>query len=61
VKRNNCVLLQVDLLKHSIPDPSILPSAQSQASTTGPEKENKANQQVTSDEHLAAPVFVHTK
>lgn len=51
----------VDLLKHDIPDPSMLTSGQSQASTTGSEKENKVNQQVTTEEHLAAPVFIHTK
>ncbi|ONK58930.1 uncharacterized protein A4U43_C08F1200 [Asparagus officinalis] len=55
------LMLTVDLLKHDIPDPSMLTSAQSQASTTGAEKDNKVNQQLTNEEHLAAPVFIHTK
>lgn len=52
---------QVDLLKHGIPDPSLLTSAYTQRSNSGLDKENKGNDQATSEEFLAAPVFVHSK
>lgn len=52
--------LQVDLLKHGIPDPSSLTPSPSQSSTTsGPEKDSKDIH--GSGEYMAAPIFVHTK
>lgn len=51
----------MDLLKHSLPDPSLLTPGQSQESTTGPDKENKDHIQATSEEYMAYPVFVHNK
>ncbi|XP_010261638.1 PREDICTED: protein SMG9-like isoform X2 [Nelumbo nucifera] len=53
--------IQVDLLKHGIPDPSSLASSYSQGSNLGPEKENKETWQEAGEEYLAFPVFVHTK
>ncbi|CAL9060751.1 uncharacterized protein LOC135643000 [Musa acuminata AAA Group] len=55
------LMLTVDLLKHGIPDPSLLTSAYTQRSNSGLDKENKGNDQATSEEFLAAPVFVHSK
>ncbi|KAF8379006.1 hypothetical protein HHK36_028433 [Tetracentron sinense] len=52
--------IQVDLLKHGIPDPSSL-TPYSQGSNLGAEKENKDNLQEGGEEYLATPVFVHTK
>lgn len=52
--------LQVDLLKHGIPDPSLLTPTYSQANP-GQEKENKDNLQELNEEYFASPVFVHTK
>ncbi|PKA60647.1 hypothetical protein AXF42_Ash006281 [Apostasia shenzhenica] len=54
-------MLTVDLLKHSIPDPSVLASGQAQGSTSGQEKEVKSYVQAQNNEHLAALVFIHTK
>lgn len=51
---------QVDLLKHGIPDPSLLTSSLSQSSNIGPEKDGKDKVQ-ESGEYMATPVFVHTK
>ncbi|GMN44186.1 hypothetical protein TIFTF001_013381 [Ficus carica] len=52
--------IQVDLLKHGIPDPSSLTPSPSQSSTTsGPEKDSKDIH--GSGEYMAAPIFVHTK
>lgn len=53
--------LQVDLLKHGIPDPSLLTSSHSQGSDPVPDKENKSIVQPTSVEFLSAFVFIHTK
>ncbi|KAJ6809349.1 protein SMG9-like isoform X2 [Iris pallida] len=55
------LMLTVDLLKHSIPDPSLLIPGQSHASTTVTDKENKSHMQVTDEEYMSAPVFVHAK
>lgn len=48
--------LQVDLLKHGIPDPS----SHLLSSTVGSEKENK-DKLFEGEEYMATPVFVHTK
>ncbi|XVF61050.1 hypothetical protein PTKIN_Ptkin08bG0097900 [Pterospermum kingtungense] len=50
----------VDLLKHSIPDPSSITPLHSQSSTLGPEKEVK-DKVHEGEEYLATPVFVHMK
>ncbi|XP_077228699.1 uncharacterized protein LOC143861701 isoform X4 [Tasmannia lanceolata] len=55
------LMLTVDLLKHGIPDPSLLMPPYSQNSIQGQDKENSDNLQETNDEFLAAPLFVHTK
>lgn len=55
------LMLTVDLLKHSIPDPSLLTSSHSQGSNSLPDKENKSIDQPTSEEFLSAIVFIHTK
>ncbi|XP_057970723.1 uncharacterized protein LOC131159666 [Malania oleifera] len=55
------LLLTVDLLKHSIPDPSSLSFSHLQSSNLGSEKENKDKVQEGGEEYLAATVFVHTK
>lgn len=50
------LMLTVDLLKHGIPDPSIL---YTQLSTTSSlDKENRTGSR---KDHFAAPVFIHTK
>lgn len=54
------LMLTVDLLKHGIPDPSLLTLTYSQANP-GQEKENKDNLQELNEEYFASPVFVHTK
>lgn len=54
------IFLQVDLLKHGIPDPSLLTPTYSQTNL-GQEKENKDNLQETNEEYFSSPVFVHTK
>ncbi|KAL6008236.1 hypothetical protein ACLOJK_033742 [Asimina triloba] len=51
---------EVDLLKHGIPDPSLLTPSHSQGLNTDQDKKYKDNLQGTED-YLAAPVFVHTK
>ncbi|WOK98329.1 protein SMG9 [Canna indica] len=55
------LMLTVDLLKHGIPDPSLLTSAHSQHSSSALEKEKKGNVQATSEEFSAALVFAHSK
>ncbi|KAH9784000.1 SMG9-like protein [Citrus sinensis] len=52
--------IQVDLLKHGIPDPSSLTASNSQSSNLGSEKDkkDKANE---GEEYMATPVFVHAK
>ncbi|CAK7340310.1 unnamed protein product [Dovyalis caffra] len=50
----------VDLLKHGIPDPSVLNSSHLHSSNAGPEKGNK-DKVSEAEEYLATPVFVHTK
>ncbi|CAL0332052.1 unnamed protein product [Lupinus luteus] len=52
------LMLTVDLLKHGIPDPSLLASSLSQSSSSGLEKDNKVPER---EEYIATPVFVHTK
>ncbi|XP_022774759.1 protein SMG9-like isoform X2 [Durio zibethinus] len=52
--------IQVDLLKHGIPDPSSITPLHSQSSTLGPDKEVK-DKVHEGEEHMATPVFVHTK
>ena len=52
------IIMQVDLLKHGISDPSLLTSSLSQSSSLGPEKDNKVRE---GEEYMATPVFVHTK
>lgn len=52
--------LQVDLLKHGIPDPSSLTPAASQSSISGPQKEGKDKVHEGGD-YMATPIFVHTK
>lgn len=54
------IYLQVDLLKHGIPDPSSLNSAYLQSSNAGTEKENK-DKVSEAEEYMATPLFVHTK
>ncbi|XXG43822.1 hypothetical protein AAC387_Pa01g3774 [Persea americana] len=54
------LMLTVDLLKHGIPDPSLLTPTYSQANP-GQEKENKDNFLELNEEYFASPVFVHTK
>ncbi|XP_008803229.1 protein SMG9-like [Phoenix dactylifera] len=55
------LMLVVDLLKHGIPDPSLLTSSHSQGSDSVPDNENKSIVQPTSVEFLSALVFIHTK
>ncbi|XP_074311495.1 uncharacterized protein LOC141647275 [Silene latifolia] len=50
----------VDLLKHGIPDPSSV-TLQSHGSNLGSEKDNKDKLQEAGEEHIATPIFVHTK
>ena len=52
--------LQVDLLKHGIPDPSSITPHHSLSSTLGPDKEVK-DKVHEGEEYMATPVFVHTK
>lgn len=54
-------ILQVDLLKHGIPDPSTPNLSHLLASNLGPDKESKDKVQDGGEEFMAAPVFVHTK
>nr|CAD1820813.1 unnamed protein product [Ananas comosus var. bracteatus] len=48
-------MLTVDLLKHNIPDPSLLAPSNSQGHNVAPDKEN------SNEEYLADLVFIHTK
>jgi len=54
---NECsgTLLQVDLLKHNIPDPSLLTPSASQ------DKENKNDDQSGSEDYLSDLCFVHAR
>ncbi|OMO56096.1 hypothetical protein COLO4_35796 [Corchorus olitorius] len=52
--------IQVDLLKHGIPDPSSMTPLHSQNSTAGPDKEFKEKVH-EGEEYMTTPVFVHTK
>ncbi|XP_052198763.1 uncharacterized protein LOC127805914 isoform X10 [Diospyros lotus] len=54
-------ILQIDLLKHGIPDPSSPALSLSQSSSLGSEKESKDKIQEPGEEYMATPVFVHTK
>lgn len=47
--------MQVDLLKHAIPDPSLLGPSYTQSINSTQDLQN------ASEEYLATPVFVHTK
>jgi len=47
--------LQVDLLKHNIPDPSVLTSSASQ------DKENKNDDQLGSEDYISDLCFVHAR
>ncbi|KAJ0964420.1 hypothetical protein J5N97_029542 [Dioscorea zingiberensis] len=55
------LMLTVDLLKHGLPDPSLLTSGHSQGSSSGLDKENKVDIQGGAGEFLAALAFIHTK
>lgn len=46
---------QVDLLKHNIPDPSVLTSSASQ------DKENKNDEQLGSEDYISDLCFVHAR
>lgn len=52
--------LQVDLLKHGIPDPSSPTLSNSLSSNIGPEKDSR-DKAHEGGEYMATPVFVHTK
>ncbi|XP_073012071.1 uncharacterized protein [Typha latifolia] len=54
------LMLTVDLLKHNIPDPSLLTS-HPQGSSTVSDKENRGNIHACNEEYLADLVFIHTK
>jgi protein SMG9 len=47
--------MQVDLLKHGIPDPSVLTSSASQ------DKENKNEDQTGCEDYISDLCFVHTR
>ncbi|PPD94191.1 hypothetical protein GOBAR_DD08771 [Gossypium barbadense] len=51
--------IQVDLLKHGIPDPSCITPLHSQSSTLGLHKEGKDKVHEV-EEYIGTPVFVHT-
>lgn len=55
------LMLTADLLKHGIPDPSLSNSSHSQGSNLATEKDMNFLLQRNTDDHLASPVFVHTK
>ncbi|KVI07535.1 protein SMG9-like [Cynara cardunculus var. scolymus] len=55
------LMATVDLLKHSIPDPSSLSLSHPQSSNLGSDKEIKDKIQEVAEEYMASPVFVHTK
>lgn len=52
--------LQVDLLKHAIPDPSSPALSRLQISEIGPEMEFK-DKLSEGNEYMATPIFVHSK
>lgn len=51
----------VDLLKHSIPDPSSLSLSHPQSSNLGSDKDIKDKLQDVGEDYMASPVFIHTK
>ncbi|GAB2293889.1 hypothetical protein Dimus_028101 [Dionaea muscipula] len=51
----------VDMLKHNIPDPSTHTTSSMQSSNLGTDKESKDKLQEAGEEHMGAPVFIHTK
>ncbi|GJX87584.1 SMG9-like protein [Tanacetum coccineum] len=51
----------VDLLKHSIPDPSSLSLSHPQSSNLGSDKDIKDKIQDVGEDYMAFPVFIHTK
>lgn len=55
------LMLTADLLKHGIPDPSSSNPSHSQGSNLATEKEMNYILQRNGEDHLASPVFVHTK
>ncbi|XP_039139586.1 protein SMG9-like [Dioscorea cayenensis subsp. rotundata] len=55
------LMLTVDLLKHGLPDPSLLTPGHFQGCSSGLDKENKADVQGGTEDFLAALVFIHTK
>ncbi|KAJ0788297.1 putative P-loop containing nucleoside triphosphate hydrolase, protein SMG9 [Helianthus annuus] len=55
------LMATVDLLKHSLPDPSSLSLSHPQSSNLGSDKEIKDKIQEVGEEYMASPVFVHTK
>ncbi|KAI7748499.1 hypothetical protein M8C21_021335 [Ambrosia artemisiifolia] len=55
------LMATVDLLKHSLPDPSSLSLSHPQSSNLGSDKEIKDKIQEVGEEYMACPVFVHTK
>ncbi|KAK9059647.1 hypothetical protein SSX86_020351 [Deinandra increscens subsp. villosa] len=55
------LMATVDLLKHSLPDPSSLSLSHPQSSNLGSDKETKDKIQEFGEEYMASLVFVHTK
>nr|XP_043616561.1 protein SMG9-like [Erigeron canadensis] len=55
------LMATVDLLKHSIPDPSSLSLSHPQSFNTVSDKEIKDKMQEVGEEYMASPIFVHTK
>ncbi|KAG8381659.1 hypothetical protein BUALT_Bualt06G0144500 [Buddleja alternifolia] len=53
--------MQVDLLKHGIPDPSSVTLSHPQSSPMSSDKENINKPLESGDEYIAAPIFVHTR
>lgn len=49
------------MLKHNIPDPSLIASGHAQAMKMGPGREWRDDILAPGEEFLATPVFVHTK
>ncbi|CAA6667027.1 unnamed protein product [Spirodela intermedia] len=55
------LMLMVDMLKHNIPDPSLMASSHAQAIKMGTGKEWRDEILAPGEEFLATPFFVHTK
>ncbi|KAJ8451376.1 hypothetical protein Cgig2_017767 [Carnegiea gigantea] len=53
--------IQVDLLKHAIPDPSSVTTAHSQSSNLGTDKDSKDKFPEGGEEYMATPIFIHTR